>query len=182
MRGSARLLATVKSAARYLEANTPTGLTGLTTHPAPRPALLYTYQQTLKALASLPTSSVYRQSAEALTKQRLAVVEETIPEGFDAWKERITKQINDSPAAYSRFKNDDGTFSYEKLNAARPEPWDGHITKKEARQEGTNNLKEAERKRSETIKDIEEVDSGISITDLPSMDELETEPALTSEQ
>ena len=182
MRGSARLLATVKSAAKYLEPNTPTGLTGLTTHPAPRPALIYTYRQTLKALTSLPSSSVYRQSAEALTKQRLVAVEETIPEGFDAWKERILKQINDSPAAYSKFKNDDGTFSYEKLNAARPEPWDGHITTKQAQQEGTNNLKEAERKRSETVTDINEVDSGISITDLPSMDELEVEPALTSDQ
>ena len=46
MRNSLRLLAKVKPG-KFLEANTPTGLTGLTTHPAPRPALILTYRETL---------------------------------------------------------------------------------------------------------------------------------------
>lgn len=53
-----------------------TGLTGLYTHPNPRPALISLYNHTLKVLEKkYPQESVYRQSVEALTKNRLAIVE-----------------------------------------------------------------------------------------------------------
>jgi len=113
MRPSVRLHATVKSATKYLEANTPTGLTGLPTHPRPRPALLFSYSQTLQKLKQLPPSSVYRQSAEALTKQRMSVIQAVKPPGYDEWLARVQKQIDADPSAYSQFRRDDGTFSHE---------------------------------------------------------------------
>jgi NADH dehydrogenase (ubiquinone) 1 alpha subcomplex subunit 5 len=73
MRASARLLT------RYLEAGRPTGLTGLLTHPAPRAALLSIYGTTLDKLKAIPETSVYRQSVEALTKHRMAIVEGMVP-------------------------------------------------------------------------------------------------------
>ncbi|KAI9804490.1 MAG: hypothetical protein M1825_001389 [Sarcosagium campestre] len=88
MRAARRLLAVAKTPI-FLEANTPTGLTGLVTHPAPRPTLEFLYSRTLDALSRLPESSVYRQSTEALTKQRLALVEATKPAGYDEWLERV---------------------------------------------------------------------------------------------
>ena len=59
-----------------------TGITGILTHPNPRPALIAVYNHTLSLLSRLPQHSVYRQSTENLTKQRLAVVESVKPEGW----------------------------------------------------------------------------------------------------
>ncbi|KAK6204543.1 uncharacterized protein RJT21DRAFT_9313 [Scheffersomyces amazonensis] len=62
----------VKAASGY-----PTGLTGLYQHPNPRPALISLYKHTLTVLETkFPKESVYRQSVEALTKNRLKIVEE----------------------------------------------------------------------------------------------------------
>ena len=182
MRSSSRLFATVKSASKYLEANTPTGLTGLTTHPSPRPALIYTYRTTLSRLTQLPSSSVYRQSAEALTKQRLKIVEETIPEGFDAWVERVKKQIEASPAAYGKLIRPDGSFRYEGLGEEKPIPWDGDVTRKDSIQEGTNSLKEAERKARAAKEDVKEQERVDNEGELPTIDDLEIEPPLNREQ
>lgn len=79
MRSTARLLA------RYLEAGTPTGLTGLWTHATPRSTLLYLYGSTLHKLQSIPESSLYRQSVEAVTKHRMSLVEQTTPPGHKEW-------------------------------------------------------------------------------------------------
>ncbi|KAI9318369.1 ETC complex I subunit conserved region-domain-containing protein [Dichotomocladium elegans] len=54
-----------------------TGLTGIPVHPNPRPHLIQTYNKTLTALSRLPATAVYRQATEALTQQRLSVVEGT---------------------------------------------------------------------------------------------------------
>ncbi|KAG6336950.1 hypothetical protein ID866_2144 [Astraeus odoratus] len=51
-----------------------TGITGLTVHPNPLPELARTYESTLSALSSIPSTSVYRQSVEALTKYKLGIV------------------------------------------------------------------------------------------------------------
>lgn len=55
----------------------PTGLTGV--HPAsqPRQRLLNLYTSTLESLQGIPEHAVYRQSVEALTRDRLKVVEST---------------------------------------------------------------------------------------------------------
>lgn len=51
-----------------------TGLTGLAVHPNPLPQLTKTYEETLSVLASIPSTSVYRQGAEALTLRKLNIV------------------------------------------------------------------------------------------------------------
>lgn len=54
----------------------PTGLAGIYKHPNPRPALVTLYNETLKTLKeNFPADSVYRQSTEALTQNRLMIVE-----------------------------------------------------------------------------------------------------------
>ena len=52
-----------------------TGIAGLDVHPRPLPALAQAYTSTLKVLEQIPAAAVYRQSAEAITKERLAVVQ-----------------------------------------------------------------------------------------------------------
>jgi NADH dehydrogenase (ubiquinone) 1 alpha subcomplex subunit 5 len=182
MRGTSRLFATVKSASKYLEPNTPTGLTGLTTHPSPRPALVYTYNQTLKKLAQLPKSSVYRQSAEALTKHRLEIVASTLPEGYQEWLERVRKQIDASPDAYKKYINADGSLASAQVSVDVIDNWDGKITKDDARPEGTNDLAQAETKKKAVMKETAEKDHEAEHGVLPSVNDLEVEPPLTREQ
>ena len=107
MKAGFRLLAAVKPA-RYLEAGNPTGLTGLRTHPSLRPYLIYLYGSILNRLINLPESSVYKQSTEALTKHRLQIVEGTKPAGYDEWKEKASKIIDEN-----REKLAPGTSNYE---------------------------------------------------------------------
>lgn len=99
MRNTLRLLAVVKPG-RYLEAGNPTGLTGLFTHEAPRPTLLFLYRVTLQALEALPDHSVYRQSTEALTKYRMKIIESIVPEGYDEWVKRAREKIDKHPEAF----------------------------------------------------------------------------------
>ncbi|KAI2614129.1 ETC complex I subunit conserved region-domain-containing protein [Hypoxylon fragiforme] len=99
MRSTLRLLAAVKpSAARYLEPGAPTGLTGLHTHSSPRSTLLYLYTRTLEKLADqVPETSLYRQSAEATTRHRLAIVEACEPPGYAAWAARAREVAQKNP-------------------------------------------------------------------------------------
>lgn len=182
MRPTSRLFATVKSASKYLEPNAPTGLTGLPTHPAPRPALLFTYNQTLRKLKQLPASSVYRQSTENLTKHRMQIVESTKPPGYDEWVQRVQKQIDANPAAYSKFKKDDGSFAHSELAVPQEEVWDGKITRKSAAKEGSNTQSEAEAKARAVETEVTRVDKEAAEGTLPKVSDLEVEPALTAEQ
>ncbi|KAK3352354.1 ETC complex I subunit conserved region-domain-containing protein [Lasiosphaeria hispida] len=95
MRRTFRLLASVKPA-RYLEAGTPTGLTGMFTHPSPRSTLLFLYRSTLDKLKVIPEHSLYRQSVEALTKHRMAIVESTVPPGYEEWATKARQLLADS--------------------------------------------------------------------------------------
>ena len=103
MRATSRLLAAAaRPAARYLEPGTPTGLTGLATHSSPRATLLYLYTATLEKLRrGVPEHSVYRQSVEALTRQRLALVEATVPPGYDEWAARARRLLREHPEQFS---------------------------------------------------------------------------------
>jgi len=51
-----------------------TGIHGLHVHPDPLPELITTYESTLSVLSAVPQTSVYRQSAEALTRHKLNIV------------------------------------------------------------------------------------------------------------
>jgi len=111
MRSALRLLANVKPA-RYLEPHTPTGLTGLTTHPSPRPTLINVYRQTLEKLKALPETSVYRQSTEALTRHRLNIIESTKPPGYDSWVQRAKEAIAKHPEHFNNVKfASDGSYA-----------------------------------------------------------------------
>jgi NADH dehydrogenase (ubiquinone) 1 alpha subcomplex subunit 5 len=101
MRRTFRLLASVKPA-RYLEAGTPTGLTGLSTHPSPRSSLIYLYSRTLDLVSQFPEISLYRQSTEALTKHRLNIVSAVEPKGYKEWSEKAKKVISEHPGVFER--------------------------------------------------------------------------------
>lgn len=122
------MLANVKSA-RYLEPFAPTGLTGLVTHPSPRPTLIYLYTTTLQKLKAFPESSVYRQSTEALTRHRLQIVESTKPPGFDAWLERVRKIVEAEPERFKSLRRPDGTYAAfmreDGSDNPRGQEWDG---------------------------------------------------------
>merc|ERR1712093_219624 len=105
MRRSLRQLAAVKPS-RFLEAGSPTGLTGLFTHNAPRSTLLYLYSSTLEKLKAFPESSLYRQSTEALTKHRMAIVSAVEPEGYKAWAEKARQTIKEHPEVFNTVKWD----------------------------------------------------------------------------
>lgn len=177
MRNSLRLLAKVKPG-KFLEPNTPTGLTGLTTHPAPRPALILTYRQTLDKLQQLPTTSVYRQSTEALTKHRLSIVESTKPAGYDEWLTRVQKQIAANPEAYKDMKRPDGTYAHGRIPVESNDVWDGVVTRQSALDTGVF-TESAALDRGRVIQ--EEVDI-VERPELPTVDDLETEPPLDAAQ
>ncbi|KAI6047600.1 Ndufa5, NADH-ubiquinone oxidoreductase subunit [Pisolithus marmoratus] len=69
-----------------------TGITGLAVHPNPLPELARTYESTLSVLSTIPHASVYRQSAEALTKHKLDIRqldEGQIEESLDIAKDEL---------------------------------------------------------------------------------------------
>lgn len=99
MRPALRLFAAVRGT---IEPGTPTGLTGLLTHPAPRSTLMYLYSTTLTKLQQIPESSVYRQSVEALTKKRLAIVEAQTAPGHYAWLDTMRYRIDEFQQAQKK--------------------------------------------------------------------------------
>ncbi|KAL8848195.1 MAG: hypothetical protein Q9221_006764 [Calogaya cf. arnoldii] len=101
MKSTSRLFAVVKSE-RFLTPGNPTGLTGLVTHPAPRSQLIYLYSSTLDKLSRIPEYSVYRQSAEAITKQRLNIVNGFKPPGYEEWAQRAKQKIQEHPDVFGK--------------------------------------------------------------------------------
>lgn len=91
---------TARVFARYLEAGTPTGLTGLWTHATPRSTLLYLYGTTLSKLQSIPETSMYRQSVEAVTKHRMSLVEQMIPPGYNEWAVRAKELVSKNSSQF----------------------------------------------------------------------------------
>jgi NADH dehydrogenase (ubiquinone) 1 alpha subcomplex subunit 5 len=53
-----------------------TGVTGIPVHPNPLPELSQTYEATLSLASTIPATSVYRQSVEALTQNKLKIVQD----------------------------------------------------------------------------------------------------------
>lgn len=183
----ANMRPTARVFARYLEAGTPTGLTGLWTHSTPRSTLLYLYGSTLNKLQALPETSMYRQSVEAVTKHRMSLVEQTSPPGYEQWavkaKELVAKNAAQFRVASGRIdgsevrtvKFGDKVFvvgrKHEEIDE-RLEEWDGEADEG-AELEGIRTAEErkdqviwAERK---PLEDHEQV-------------EWEDEPQLTAEQ
>ncbi len=183
MRSTLRLLASVKQA-RYLEPFAPTGLTGLQTHPSPRPTLIYLYTSTLQKLKAFPESSVYRQSTEALTRHRLQIIESTKPPGFDAWLERVKKTVGAEPERFASLRLADGSYAGalrdDNTDNPRGEEWDGE--KLEPTTEGPARTPEQQ---ARWEKDMEEGTSSASEagSDFQTLQmKWENEPALEAEQ
>ncbi|KAJ6002397.1 ETC complex I subunit [Penicillium sp. IBT 35674x] len=167
MRSTLRLLANVKP--RYLEPFTPTGLTGLFTHPSPRPTLIFLYTNTLQKLQSFPETSAYRQS----------------PPGFDAWLERAKKTIGAEPERFAQLQLKNGAFAYaasqerDFSDEGRGKEWDGEGMS--ATTEGPTRTAAEE---AEWIKIIEEgSESADNETDFHEVSmKWESEPALEADQ
>jgi len=180
MRPALRLLANVKP--RYLEPFAPTGLTGLNTHPSPRPTLIYLYTSTLQKLQAFPESSVYRQSAEALTRHRLQIVESQKPEGFDAWLERVKKTVGAEPERFAQLQQPDGSFTFVAKQEADPSvddprglEWDG-----EKMVPGTEGPARTAEETAAWQKIIKDSSTTTEYDELPLR--WESEPALTADQ
>lgn len=156
MRRTLRQLAAVKPS-RYLEAGAPTGLTGVFTHPSPRPTLLYLYSSTLEKLKQYPESSLYRQSTEALTNHRLSIVTSVEPEGYAQWVERAKKLLTEHPEVFNtpeggvahdkgrhiKETKDGRSFVVSKVEEEYDElkdEWDGEVADPEL--EGTRSTKD----------------------------------------
>jgi len=71
----------------YIAPFSPTGLTGLLAHPAPRPTLIAIYNTTLTLLESLPPHSVYRTSTTTLTNHRLDITKSIIPPSYPSYEQ-----------------------------------------------------------------------------------------------
>lgn len=98
-RATRRLLAAAPSAvkeAASLRTKLSTGITGIAVHPEPLSALANSYQSTLKVLEAIPASAVYRQSAEAITRERLDVVKRV---GADKADEASIEQVEQAIGA-----------------------------------------------------------------------------------
>jgi NADH dehydrogenase (ubiquinone) 1 alpha subcomplex subunit 5 len=78
-----------------------TGITGLPVHPNPLPELTKTYESTLTVLASIPSTSVYRQGAEALTRRKLQMVQGANGDIAAAEKQLAEGQIEEALAVAS---------------------------------------------------------------------------------
>jgi NADH dehydrogenase (ubiquinone) 1 alpha subcomplex subunit 5 len=77
----------------------PTGITGVLTHPHPRPTLIALYNHTLSLLQKLPAHSVYRQSTENLTKARLDIISSIKPASYETYASaRAQNGLPEQPA------------------------------------------------------------------------------------
>ncbi|KHJ36212.1 putative nadh-ubiquinone oxidoreductase kda subunit [Erysiphe necator] len=161
MRRTFRQLANAQTA-KYLEAGAPTGLTGLFTHVSPRSTLMYTYHCTLEALSKLPENSIYRQSTEAITKHRMAIVASVEPVGLEAYLEKVKATINSNPWVFQdedsdmrKVEKDGKNFIVMKPKKVRDdltEEWNG---KKEEPLPLEGTRSEEERARESNVPDSE---------------------------
>lgn len=124
MRPALRLFASVtrNTSSLYSEPGLPTGLAGLFTHYSPRSTLLYLYSSTLDKLATLPESSVYRQSTEALTRHRMSIVESVQPTGLQEWQQRVAKLVDQHPEAFKKVNTANGSKGEYNIIYNAPEP------------------------------------------------------------
>ncbi|KAL9608921.1 MAG: hypothetical protein Q9204_009200, partial [Flavoplaca sp. TL-2023a] len=115
----------------------------LLTHPAPRSQLIYLYSSTLDKLSKIPEHSVYRQSAEAITKQRLSIINGFKPPGYEEWAQRAKKKIEEHPNVFGKDRDPSSVFMSAQLTEekdARDVQWDNR--KQPAGLEGTRTPEE----------------------------------------
>ena len=99
---------------------TSTGITGVPVHPSPLPTLVGMYQSTLKLLSALPEGSVYRQATEALTHQRLAIVEKHLDSATQSGSASKVDNADEKAIEAAEEEIDDGLIE-EVINQAQHE-------------------------------------------------------------
>lgn len=96
----------------------------------------------------MPEHSVYRQSIEAVTKNRMKIMQSIKPAGYDAWAERASKKIEDNPDVFKpgksrhflEYANGSSFVETQESNMNDDMEWDGE--KGDATLEGTRNPEE----------------------------------------
>lgn len=99
---------------------TSTGITGVPVHPSPLPTLVGMYQATLKLLEAIPDGSVYRQATEALTNQRLAIVEKHLASATQQASASKVEHADEKAIEAAEEEIDDGLIE-EVINQAQHE-------------------------------------------------------------
>lgn len=179
MRAAARLLASVqRSSAQYLEPGAPTGITGLLTAASPRSTLLYHYNYTLEKLKLFPEHSVYRKSTEALTRQRMSVVEAVKPAGLAEWQARVEQVVLDDPVAYRKIKALDGSGFNIVFKEGAAEKSADQKSDEEFRKAPLKHAPKTEGERASQIRQLQRDDYGAQLNKV----QIEAEPPLTAEQ
>jgi NADH dehydrogenase (ubiquinone) 1 alpha subcomplex subunit 5 len=144
--------------------------------------LIYLYTTTLQKLKSFPESSVYRQSTEALTRQRLQIVESTKPPGYEAWLERVKNTVGAEPERFASLLRQDGSYAAaqrdDNSDNPRGEEWDGEAL--EATSEGPARTPEEEARWQKAIEDSAKAESEADFQTHTM--KWENEPALEAEQ
>ena len=193
MRRSFLRLAQIKPATpRYLQAHAPTGLTGLLTSANPRSTLRYLYLSTLNALSELPSESVYRQSTEALIRNRLEIVNAVVPESYPAWREQTDKllkqELGELKEGEAIYRGPDGEQRIVKVGGETFvqvdwERGDELADRDQMEWDGEEVVSYPEGSRSEaTINRVQkQVESKMQLESAPRVD-IEAEPGLTADQ
>ena len=140
---------------------------------------MWLYNATLARLSAFPENSVYRQSTEALTRQRLRTVASVEPAGFQEYKDRIGNLLGQSSGHTKQLIQQiiDGK-GYEPIAGQDPDErevrWNGERV--EARTEGPATARDLE-----TMPRLDEAESKREEVE-ESQPEIEHEPQLTAEQ
>ncbi|KAI7160205.1 hypothetical protein KC353_g16279 [Hortaea werneckii] len=183
MRPALRLLAVAsKPASKFLEPGAPTGITGLFTHAAPRSTLLYLYSSTLEKLQTLPESSVYRQSAEALTRHRMSIIERVKPAGLAEWQTRVAQTVDAHPEAFRKIPITTQSGEKEYNVVWKPSAQEGAKTAPEWDDEAPGKpMMEGPRSEEEQIQQLGRM-ARDPVEEHRVIPRIEPEPSLTAEQ
>lgn len=107
---------------------------------------------------------------------------ETKPPGYDEWLQRVKNAIEANPKAYGHLKREDGSIEFEENSIQQRISWDGKVTRKDAEPSGPGTETEVERKARRVEQDVAQEDKLAEEGELPTISDLEVEPALTADQ
>jgi len=110
------------------------------------------------------------------------ILQEIKPPGHEEWLQRVRKAIEANPRAYGHLQRDDGSIEFEQNSIQQKISWDGKVTRKDAEPAGPGTQTEAEQKGRRIDQDVAHEDKIAAEGELPTISDLEVEPALTADQ
>lgn len=110
------------------------------------------------------------------------ILNETKPPGYDEWLQRVRNAVEVNPKAYGHLKREDGSIEFEQNSIQQKISWDGKVTRADAEPSGPGTQTEAERKGHRIAQDVAHEDKLAAEGELPTISDLEVEPALTADQ